>query len=334
MKKTLKVIIISITSLSMIFSIFVFAFADTNNNRTIEEIRYYYELKLNSERDLILKECSGKNFSQILSEIKKAENENLGEEILGYLHIALGKKMADADKNQITDAILDTELSAASRVTIIISAQVNEISLDYERLNEAIGDDRYEDIRPMLIELIAEVTPDNIDEIEKIVKNKSKGFSMAIKTLFKIKPSEAISVADEILANYSGEYDEIFRGAFSVKSYQAMLAPEENLYKFIALCNKIHNTPCDDYEEREIFISSWLQEIYCLGDINYDCRVTAADARLVMNYSSMLETDFDRYQLFVADVNGDGAITAADSRLIMNYSAGLITIFPADPLSS
>lgn len=72
----------------------------------------------------------------------------------------------------------------------------------------------------------------------------------------------------------------------------------------------------------------------CLGDINYDYKVTAADARLAMQYSSQLETDYDAYQFFVADVNGDKVLTAADSRLILQYSSNLIDIFPADPLSN
>lgn len=76
----------------------------------------------------------------------------------------------------------------------------------------------------------------------------------------------------------------------------------------------------------------WLQN--CLGDINYDYRVTAADARLALQYSSQAISDFDSYQLFVTDVDGNNLITAADARLILNYSSALIDIFPADPLLS
>ncbi len=72
----------------------------------------------------------------------------------------------------------------------------------------------------------------------------------------------------------------------------------------------------------------------CLGDINYDYKVTAADARLALQYSSQTITGFDSYQLFVTDVDGSGVITAADARLILQYSSALIDMFPADPLSS
>lgn len=70
----------------------------------------------------------------------------------------------------------------------------------------------------------------------------------------------------------------------------------------------------------------------CLGDIDYNYSVTAADARLAMRMTSGIE-DYDTYQQFVLDVNGDNILTAADSRLILQYSADVIDIFPADPLA-
>lgn len=72
----------------------------------------------------------------------------------------------------------------------------------------------------------------------------------------------------------------------------------------------------------------------CLGDIDYNYKVTAADARLALQYSSQVENDYDNYQFFVTDVDGDAQITAKDSRLILRYASALIDIFPADPLSS
>lgn len=70
----------------------------------------------------------------------------------------------------------------------------------------------------------------------------------------------------------------------------------------------------------------------CLGDVNYDYKVTASDANLALDFSSTVKIP-DTYQSFVADVNGDNVITAADARLILQYSAKLINIFPADPLN-
>lgn len=263
MKKTLKTLIITLISLIAVSSVFVIVFAEVNNISSFDQAKYYFELKFNSERDKILNENSEKNFDQILSEIKKAEKENLGEDTLGYLHIALAEKMTDVDKNEITDAILDTELSAESRTTIIISAQIKEVALNYERLNEAIDNEKYKDIRSMLIDVVADATPHNIANIEKIVNNRSEGFYKAINSLYEIKPSEAIAIADEILANYSGEYDEVFRGAFSIKSFQAILEPtDKNCEEYIELCNRILATDCEDSKERETYIVSWMQETY------------------------------------------------------------------------
>ena len=72
----------------------------------------------------------------------------------------------------------------------------------------------------------------------------------------------------------------------------------------------------------------------CLGDIDYDYNVTAADARLALQISSQTITGLDSYQFFVCDVNGDQIITASDARLVLQYSAQLIDIFPADPLAN
>ena len=69
----------------------------------------------------------------------------------------------------------------------------------------------------------------------------------------------------------------------------------------------------------------------CLGDIDYNCSVTATDGRLAMRIVSGIES-YDKYQEFVLDVNGDEILNAADSRLILQYSSNIIDIFPADPL--
>ena len=60
-----------------------------------------------------------------------------------------------------------------------------------------------------------------------------------------------------------------------------------------------------------------------LGDANRDGSVTSADARLVMRFSSMLESYTDE-QAVISDVNYDSEITAADARMIQNYAAGLV----------
>lgn len=72
----------------------------------------------------------------------------------------------------------------------------------------------------------------------------------------------------------------------------------------------------------------------CLGDLDYDYRVTASDARLALQISAQTILVSDIYQFFVCDVDGNGVINAIDSRLILQYSAALIDIFPADPLAN
>lgn len=59
------------------------------------------------------------------------------------------------------------------------------------------------------------------------------------------------------------------------------------------------------------------------GDVNCDGKVTAVDARLVLQYVAGL---IDEYELntFYADLNEDGEITAVDARIILQKVAGLI----------
>ena len=58
------------------------------------------------------------------------------------------------------------------------------------------------------------------------------------------------------------------------------------------------------------------------GDVNYDGKLTAADARLILRATAQLEL-FTADQLKLADMNGDGKITAADARYALRKSAGL-----------
>ena len=262
-KKIIRIFLMCGSFILVIAGISVGVFAYKNKITTFEEAKIYAESIFNAEKNEVFNKLSDYEFNDILTEIKQIESsKNSDTNELSYYHIALADKMSTASKKDVTSAILDKSLSAESRTTIIISAQANNVVLDYERLSAAISDDTYEDIRPLLIELVATATPTNIDAIEKIVDNKTNGFSKAIKTLWEIKPTKADAVADEVLAEYSGEYDEIFRGAFSVKSYKARLDPtDKNSAEFIALCDRILNTPCEDSEDRQIFIIATLEEI-------------------------------------------------------------------------
>lgn len=58
------------------------------------------------------------------------------------------------------------------------------------------------------------------------------------------------------------------------------------------------------------------------GDVNFDGKITAADARLILRSSAGLQL-FTTAQMTAADVNGDAKITAADARAVLRMAAGL-----------
>lgn len=60
-----------------------------------------------------------------------------------------------------------------------------------------------------------------------------------------------------------------------------------------------------------------------LGDANNDKKITAVDARLVLQYVAGV-TEFTAHELKLADVNGDGNVTAVDARFILRKVAGII----------
>ena len=59
-----------------------------------------------------------------------------------------------------------------------------------------------------------------------------------------------------------------------------------------------------------------------LGDVNFDGRVTASDARTILRSAANLEL-LTAEQRRVADINGDSRITASDARLALRISAGI-----------
>lgn len=64
-----------------------------------------------------------------------------------------------------------------------------------------------------------------------------------------------------------------------------------------------------------------------MGDVNFDGVVNANDTRLVLRYSSNLET-YTNEQFIRADVDGSGAITSTDATSVLRFAAGLETTFP------
>lgn len=61
---------------------------------------------------------------------------------------------------------------------------------------------------------------------------------------------------------------------------------------------------------------------YRLGDVNFDGRITAADARLALRFSAKLDVPTAE-QFIVADVVDNDKIEANDARLILRVSAKL-----------
>ncbi len=80
-----------------------------------------------------------------------------------------------------------------------------------------------------------------------------------------------------------------------------------------------HCYVCGYEEVRKIFING-----YMAGDADRDGKITAADARIALRCSVMLE-DFssDSYEYKACDVDKDGSVTASDARSILRASVGL-----------
>ena len=60
-----------------------------------------------------------------------------------------------------------------------------------------------------------------------------------------------------------------------------------------------------------------------LGDVNFDGKITAADARLALRFSAQVQTPTAE-EYIAANVIVDEAIKAADARLILRCSATLV----------
>ena len=58
-----------------------------------------------------------------------------------------------------------------------------------------------------------------------------------------------------------------------------------------------------------------------MGDVNFDGRITASDARSTLRYSARLDS-FTDSQKYRADMDGNGVVTASDARRILRQSAG------------
>ena len=64
------------------------------------------------------------------------------------------------------------------------------------------------------------------------------------------------------------------------------------------------------------------ETIIKLGDVNFDGKIKAADARLALRIAAGIDTPTEE-EFIAADVNADGFVKAGDARLILRVSAGL-----------
>lgn len=65
-----------------------------------------------------------------------------------------------------------------------------------------------------------------------------------------------------------------------------------------------------------------LNDSAVVGDANEDNKLSAVDARLVLQSVAGINK-LDNYQSLLADMNGDGVVTAVDARIILQMVAGL-----------
>lgn len=66
------------------------------------------------------------------------------------------------------------------------------------------------------------------------------------------------------------------------------------------------------------------EKTYRLGDVNFDGKITAADARLALRFSAKVQTP-TADEFIVANVILDNTITAFDARQILRVAARIIT---------
>ncbi len=70
--------------------------------------------------------------------------------------------------------------------------------------------------------------------------------------------------------------------------------------------------------------------LFLKGDIDGNNNINSYDSSLVLEYVTLIDTDFEEWQLVAADVDCNDIIDAYDAALILRYSAGMIEEFPCN----
>ena len=115
-----------------------------------------------------------------------------------------------------------------------------------------------------------------------------------------------------------------------LKVYAVYNSGEKNLVEDYELQHKIDTSKVGKYTVKVLHNNFSKQFEYTvakrvdarIGDVNFDGRVTAADARLALRAAAKLET-LENNAFLAADIDFDERITASDARKILRVAAGL-----------
>ncbi len=110
-------------------------------------------------------------------------------------------------------------------------------------------------------------------------------------------------------SSYAAEYDPDDAGVYyggSAVDNQAFFDPQGKVLPSLAVFKKVRGRD--------------------LGDVDFDCHITVADATLVQQYVALL-TELSADAQTAADTNRDGIISVSDATLIQKYAAEMIDEF-------
>lgn len=98
----------------------------------------------------------------------------------------------------------------------------------------------------------------------------------------------------------------------------------------IFLCFSVFNLSSLAYETESETDNEYTEPDFVLGDADFNGKVTAGDARLILRVSSGLVKIWE-INYMAADFDENGAITAADARYVLRFAAGLPPFYVPEP---
>ncbi len=133
---------------------------------------------------------------------------------------------------------------------------------------------------------------------------------------------------DEVFVLYLATF--VINGEFTADDIPELVLRTQDDVKMYAGSYKANNVICFDTthihvdENNDSYCDICSVEVVIVGDVNYDGKLTASDARLALRMAANLEETTD-YVLYVADFDDNGKITAAEARKILRVSARIDT---------